>query len=98
MARFTDKDDPRLVQIENAANELFYGVSDWRVDIRKGVLFSVQFFVMEEIMLAKLIKFSAAIDNDHINLYFGSQGEPGYSDITPGSDAQEGYIEVILWR
>lgn len=48
------------------------------------------------ITLAQLNALATELGTDAINFDFGSSGYPGYSEVTPGTDASPGWIEVLF--
>jgi hypothetical protein len=48
------------------------------------------------ISLALIEQLSEKLGTDRINFNFGTSGEPGYSEYTPGSYGEPGYIEVLF--
>jgi hypothetical protein len=63
--------------------------SHWRVDI-----YSVVFRTRVPITLKMVIALSESLGTDEINFDMGCSGEPGYSEYTPGSDGEPGFIEI----
>jgi hypothetical protein len=57
---------------------------------------SVRFRCGHAVTLKLLTELSEALGTDAINFDFGTEGEPGYSSVTPGSDGTPGWIEIIL--
>ena len=50
----------------------------------------------QEITIQMLTALSEAMGTDRINISCGRSGEPGYSELTPGTSDQVGYIQVLL--
>lgn len=55
---------------------------------------AIQFRTSRPVTLKLIVQLSEALGTDEINFNFGTEGEPGYSSVTPGTDGTPGYIEV----
>lgn len=66
-------------------------IEDWSEDGR-----TIMFRTSEPIKLALLNKLAETFGTDAINFNFGSEGSPGYSEVTPGEAGAPGYIEITL--
>ena len=47
-------------------------------------------------MKRKIRALAKAIGTDAINFNFGSDGERGYSEVTPSGPGCSGYLEILL--
>jgi hypothetical protein len=56
----------------------------------------IHFRIGSDVTLKVLTALSEELGTDAINFNFGSEGEPGYSSWTPGTDSTPGYIEVMF--
>lgn len=56
---------------------------------------SIRFRTAMDITLPMIVRLSEALGTDRINFNCGRSGEPAYSEVTPGTDASPGYIEVM---
>ena len=56
---------------------------------------TIKFRTSEPVTFKLVAKLAEALGTDAINFYFGSEGEPGYSEHTPGTSASPGYIEIV---
>ena len=53
-------------------------------------------FRTDEITMKDIFALSETLLTDEINFNFGYSPEPGYSEVTPGSDGGAGWIQVML--
>ena len=57
---------------------------------------SIRFRAARPVTLKDLIALSKELGTDAINFDFGDDGEPGYSEYTPGEPGRAGYVEVLF--
>lgn len=71
-------------------------LSDWSVLRKDKRIASIHFRVDGTLTLATLQRLSDALGTTAINFNFGDSGEPGYSEMTPGTEGSPGWIEVLF--
>lgn len=66
-------------------------VEDWCIHNE-----TVSFRPYSVVTLKKLTALAAAVGTDAINFTFGKEGEPAYSEVTPGCDGSPGLVSIVI--
>lgn len=70
-------------------------VSKWRMpDDWDGSKEHIRFRINDHLNIKTLMALSQALGTEEINFNFGYEGSPHYSDLTPGSPGEPGWVEV----
>ena len=80
----------KLPELKARIEKIVGYIEEWCVEEK-----SVQ-FIAYDISLKTLQALSDELGTEEMNLNFGSNGEPGYSEYTPSTPGHAGYIEVLL--
>ena len=80
-----------LTEFKNRVTTAVGYVSVWEVTSRR-----VKFLTGNPVTLKALNVLSATLGTDSINFNFGEKGSTHYSEVTPGSPDEHGWIEVEI--
>lgn len=81
----------KLPELKERIVRIVGTLSEWDVDST-----CVRFRTDRAVTLKELETLSRELGTESINFDFGTSGEPGYSELTPGSDGAPGYVEVLF--
>jgi len=83
-----DRKEPKLrARVERIVGPL----SEWHVNED-----SFEFRARRPVTIQDITALSEEFGTEAINFNFGSSGEPGYSELTPGIPGEPGFVKVFL--